>query len=53
MFPCGPAVARGFAGMSRPASDILSRTKMWPSRHSARQQELAFNAGAVSASPVL
>jgi hypothetical protein len=41
--PGGPAVARGFAGMRRPVSDILLCTKMRPSGCSTRQQEVAFS----------
>jgi hypothetical protein len=38
--------------MRRSVSDSFSRTKMRPSRRSTRQQEVAVNAGAASASPL-
>ena len=47
-----PAAGRDVAGIGRPASETLSRTKMRPSRRSTRQHEVAFSAGAASASPV-
>jgi hypothetical protein len=50
--PDGLSMGRGFAGICRSPSDILSRTKMRPSRRSVLQQEVALSAGAARASPV-
>lgn len=46
------ALGYGFAGIDRPASDILSWTKRRTARRSTLQQEVAFSADAASASPV-
>jgi hypothetical protein len=40
------------AGIGRPASDILSRTKIRSPLRSICQHEVAFKAGAAKASPV-